>query len=249
MKYKKPFFFLNSVKLGERYTYWETLLDSLKPFLKNIHQIPSLTIIKENGFDYQELPEGTLLVGYFQSHKYFSFYKEIIYNFLKLDIKKNIVKNKLPLLFSDDNNILISTHFRFGDYTKYPHIYPLLDINYYNNALSYIVNQLTLKNINVIYFCEDDSLLIVENIINTLKSNFPTITFQRADEQLNDWEQMLLMSLCHHNIIANSTFSWWGAYLNSHINKIVCHPEKWFCNKNTPDLFLDDWVSISTDPL
>jgi len=56
------------------------------------------------------------------------------------------------------------------------------------------------------------------------------------------------MSLCNHNIIANSTFSWWGAYLNSNVGNIVCYPEQWFmpeAKKDTSDLFLEDWVAIN----
>lgn len=262
MKYKKPFFFLNIVKLGDeshntivRYTYWETLLTALIPFLKNMTEIPPLAIIREYGFEYKEIPEnveknmGTLLVGYFQSPKYFNFYKEFIYKLLKLDTKKLLVKNKNNNLFVDLNSSLISMHFRFGDYEKYPHIYPLLDINYYSNALSYMIMNLPFKNNKIIlYFCEQESILKVKNIIDVLKANFPTITFQRADDNLSDWEQMLLMSLCNHNIIANSTFSWWGAYLNSNVDQIVCFPDKWFMpevNKDTSDLFLENWVPIS----
>jgi hypothetical protein len=64
---------------------------------------------------------------------------------------------------------------------------------------------------------------------------------------LEDWEQMLLMSLCNHNIIANSTFSWWGAYLNDNPGKIVCYPEHWFMpevKKDVTDLFEEDWIKI-----
>jgi hypothetical protein len=161
-----------------------------------------------------------------------------------------IVNNRVKLNFNDIYTI--SMHFRFGDYKKYPNIYPLLDYSYYKNALSYILNEIASlrlqKEIVVLYFCEDDSLLESENIIGKLQKSFPKIRFQRADNKLEDWEQMILMSLCHHNIIANSTFSWWGAYLNSNMGNIICYPEQWFTpesGKDTSDLFLEDWVPIS----
>lgn len=263
-KYSKPFFFLNNHQLGNgsngstiRYTYWETFLTSLKPFLKNINEIPQLTFITENDFVYQELPNnfnknyGTLLVGYFQSPKYFDKYKDLICKLLKIDFKKTSVKNKVLINFDTINSI--SIHFRFGDYKKYPNIYTLLSEKYYINALNIIVNELEQRNTNVeiqknnvvLYFCENDSISEVEEIINGLKKHFLHITFIRVDADLADWEQMLLMSLCQHNIIANSTFSWWGAYLNSNSNKIVCYPEEWFrpeANKDTSDLFLEEWI-------
>ena len=104
------------------------------------------------------------------------------------------------------------------------------------------------KDIVVLYFCENESITEVEEIIHSLKNTFYYIQFVRAEPELEDWEQMLLMSLCEHNIIANSSFSWWGAYLNSNSCKIVCYPEQWFrpeTNKDTSTLFLEDWTPIS----
>jgi hypothetical protein len=262
MKYAKPFFFLNNNQLGSglngvtiRYTYWTTFLTSIKPFLKNINEIPKLKMISETDFKYNEIPhpflkqlEGTLLVGYFQSPKYFENYKEIICKLLKIDIQKLIVKPKISIDYNEVTTI--SIHFRFGDYKKYPNIYPLLDITYYNNALCYLLNELSKLNLKkplcLLYFCEDESLCEVEEIINKIrdKQHFQLI---RGGANLSDWEQMLCMSLCEHNIISNSTFSWWGAYLNSNLTKIVCYPEKWFmkeANKDTSDMFLDDWIPI-----
>jgi hypothetical protein len=263
IKYTKPFFFLNNHQLGNgsngstiRYTYWETFLTALKPFLKNMNDIPELLYIYEKDFTYSVLPEnfekkyGTLLVGYFQSPRYFDKCKETICKLLKIDFKKMLVKHKTKINFNEIYSI--SMHFRFGDYKKYPTIYPLLVHQYYNNALSYILNEITAfnveKDIVILYFCEEDSVSEVEEIINTIRQpNYPLVKFQRADTNLDDWEQMLLMSLCDYNIIANSTFSWWGAYLNSNNGKIVCYPEQWFmleANKDTSDLFLEDWVPI-----
>jgi len=267
LKYSKPFFFLNNHQLGNlasgvtiRYTYWESFLTALKPFLKNMSNIPPLLFINERDFKYKELPGnfdknyGTLLVGYFQSPKYFDNCKDMIYRLLKIDLKKLIVRNKVKINL--DEVYTISMHFRFGDYKKYPHIYPLLGYKYYNNALSHILNKISelfvnKKQIIVIYFCENESFSEVEEIINTIKQpNYSLVKFEKADSTLNDWEQMLLMSLCNHNIIANSTFSWWGAYLNTNVDKIVCYPEQWFMQetkKDTSDLFLEDWIKISCD--
>ena len=256
----KHFFFLNNFQLGNgsngatiRYTYWNTFLSALYPFLRNINEMPQLTYITENNFKYQVLPKNstsacTLLVGYFQSPKYFNNYKDTIYKLLKIDLKKTIVKNKILIDFNETT--YISAHFRFGDYKKYPNIYTLLTETYYKNALNNILKDglKEIKNdVKVLYFCENDSINEVNEIIVSLKSDFPQITFIRADPQLEDWEQMLLMSLCQHNIIANSTFSWWGAYLNTNPAKIVCYPDQWFspdAKKDTSDLFLDDWKKI-----
>jgi hypothetical protein len=81
-----------------------------------------------------------------------------------------------------------------------------------------------------------------------MQDKFPMVGFTKANDEIEDWEQMVMMSCCKHNIIANSTFSWWAAYFNQNSDKIVCYPEKWFGTKNahldTSDLFPDDWVSF-----
>ena len=131
LQFSKPFFFLNNYQLGDgsngttiRYTYWDTFLTSLKPFLKELNTIPPLLFIKENSFNYKELPKtiennkGKLLVGYFQSPKYFEKYKEAVYKLLKIDLKKQVVKKKSQIQF-DNKHCFISMHFRFGDYKKY----------------------------------------------------------------------------------------------------------------------------------
>ncbi len=261
IKYTKPFFFLNNEQLTNgsivRHTYWNTFLTSIKTFLKDINEIHQISFkfIYEKHFTYQELPNNfdkthsNLLVGYFQSPKYFNNYKTTICNLLKIKSQQNTIKNKININLNEIYTI--SMHFRFGDYKKHPTVYPLLVYNYYNNALSYILNNPSLinnkKDIVILYFCEDESLFEVEDIVNMIRQNYKLVKFKRADNTLEDWEQMLLMSLCNDNIIANSTFSWWGAYLNSNQGHTVCYPEQWFmpeANKDTSDLFLDDWIRI-----
>lgn len=264
LKNNKPFFFLNTNQLGNghngvtiRYTYWDTLFSKMKPFLKDINSIPKMLIIPEENFMYNELPVnknniGALLVGYFQSPKYFDVYKNVICKLLGLDVKINTVKQKVSNNL--ENVISISMHFRFGDYKKYPHIYPLLNTNYYKTALQYILKNMAINEeipIVVYYFCEIESILEVEKIIYEMKKTIGTsIKFKRVEDELCDWEQMIFMSLCNHNIIANSTFSWWGAYLNSNNDAIVCYPEQWFMPQryvDTSDLFVNNWTQISID--
>ena len=73
---------------------------------------------------------------------------------------------------------------------------------------------------------------------------FPNLEILICDYNIEDWEQMLLMSLCQHNIIANSSFSWWGAYFNNN-EKIVCYPSIWNGSTNEiDDLFPKNWNKI-----
>jgi len=100
---------------------------------------------------------------------------------------------------------------------------------------------------NVFYFCQKEDNIVVTEIINKLKTKFINVSFFKIDDELPDWKQLLLMSCCDHNIIANSTFSWWGAYFNANLDKIVCYPNKWFgisIQHKTDDLFPSEWNKV-----
>jgi hypothetical protein len=247
-----PFFFLNEYQLGNRYTYWNSFLFALQPFLKKTN-IPKLEMIRETTFRYQTLPSiqtsHIMLVGYYQSPLYFDNYKNIICKLIKLEQQQHIVKVNEKLEFDLDNTV--SLHFRLGDYKKYPTIHPILKETYYRNAVAAILSNQTNKNVKtVLFFCENEDIDEVNATIFYLQSQFPFLQFVRANPLLEDWEQLLLMSLCKYNVIANSTFSWWGAYLNNNDNKIVCYPSKWFgpdAGHDTSTLFPGNWTRISVD--
>ena len=140
--------------------------------------------------------------------------------------------------------------------------HPIIPDTYYINSLIHIINKTNKENWNIYYACEredDDKVLIrIENIkqyFNSLPEQIPHsglcsgkdrpfsdervkhLNFIKIPNDMEDWEQLLLMSGCQHNIIANSTFSWWSAYLNENNDKIVCYPELWFGPaKNNLDL-------------
>jgi hypothetical protein len=264
MKYNKSFFFLNIDKLGIsitiRYTYWNSFLSELKPFLKNSDQIPQqLVTIKEQKFNYEPISEnlydgyGVVLNGYYQSYKYFQRYKDIIYKLLKIEFKKRVIMEREQIRSKLNFDKTISLHFRLGDYKFFPNKHPILPCNYYCNSISFILNdEYDFNEENkcktVLYFCENNDMEDVEKTVTKLRIHFPQIHFQRANPTLSDWEQLMLMSVCKHNIIANSTFSWWGAYFNSNVSNIICYPERWFgpmLNHDTSDMFPEDWIKIN----
>jgi hypothetical protein len=234
---------------GKRHTYWDTFLFRLKPFLRPFFR--KMTIFREEGFEYNSIPlhklmgADTCLHGYFQSYKYFNDTFPTIYRMLQIEEQKNQLISTLS--YKLDNNS-ISIHFRLGDYKNLSHVYPILAMSYYENAIRVIMRETGKTEFTMVYFCEDADLLDVLEMVNSLKELFDKCNFIRCPENLEDWEQMLLMSCCRHNIIANSSFSWWGAYLNTwNKNKIVCYPERWFqdaAGHNTKDLCPGEWVQI-----
>jgi len=265
IKTKNPFWFSNKKQLGEfgqgitvRYTYWETFLKSLKPFIKDKDCTNNMHIIRETGFEYTSLEEiynkdtEILLFGYFQSSLYFEENKTQIFKLIKLEQSKQLVRELYTKKNTIDLSKTISLHFRIGDYKLYPDAHPILDINYYKIALHYILDNQKDNNScnNILYFFEQKDIEEVSEKIDILKQIFININFIPIDNSivLEDWQEMLLMSLCKHNIIANSSFSWWGAYLNDTIQKIVCYPEVWFGtnlkNNCLKDLFPKDWIKI-----
>jgi hypothetical protein len=257
IKSKNQFKFLNTVKLGGgstivRYTFWETFLSKLKSFLVNEYP-QNILVCREKGFPYNELPyqqfqdKHIMIHGYFQSYKYFKDNYNMISRIIALDNKKNELLNKMNLTseYFDDK---VCMHFRLGDYKKIQQFHPLATYQYYERSLHHMCDTLHNKISTILYFCEDEDIDDVLNTINKLTDKFPELTFTRGENTLADWEQMLLMSCCHHNIIANSSFSWWGAYFNSHNDKIVCYPSVWFgpsAGHDTRDLCPPEWVKIN----
>jgi hypothetical protein len=198
------------------------------------------------------LGKDVCLYGYFQNYKYFANNFDFICKIIGInEIKERTFKKYINNInINSNNNIstdyfkdMTSMHFRIGDYKKCPDVYYIMEYEYYKNALL-LIDSMGNNASNILYFCEDQDISDVNQIIDKLKQDFSKILFTRASTQLSDWEQMMVMSCCKNNIIANSTFSWWAALFNTNINKIVCYPEKWLKKIETSDLFLPEWNKI-----
>lgn len=176
-----------------------------------------------------------ILEGYFQSEKYFIEYEnEIRKDFEITSTFKQITLKTIENIKKVNS---VSIHFRRGDYIGNS-THETDKTEYYKEALSFIQNKVE----NPVFFIFSDD-------INWVKKNFKT-SFETHYIDFNDpesnYEDLKLMSSCKHNIIANSSFSWWGAWLNSNPDKIVIAPKKWFNDEklNYKDVIPQEWIKF-----
>jgi hypothetical protein len=240
---------------NDRKTYWET--DIFKNILSCIvenDKIPELPILWEHDLGNQDIPEikgHFKLHGYFQNEKHFKDNFDKIYNFLEIENTKSKIKEEYKEYFTCENTV--SIHFRLGDYKHLSHIHPIIDINYYKKSLEMLSNETQCENFNVLYFYEKEDEFIINNYVKNLKeyilqNSKKNIKFIPIDTNIEDWKQLLLMSCCKHNIIANSSFSWWSAYFNTYKNKKVIYPSIWFSenvNKKSTDMCPKEWIQMN----
>ena len=249
IEFKHYYFFFNeenTIGCTKRTTYWNTLLNKVVLFNKE-QNVDFHFIVKEDPeyttktiLDFP-IDKYILLYGYFQSYKYFYLHYDEIYKLLEIEQKKQQVLLNCVYYNKTLLNSCCSMHFRIGDYYYLQDYHNILTLDYYKNAL------LKVNTSFVLYFCEEKDKKTVKKMITSLRILFPSIIFYKIHSYLSDWEQLLLMSLCKNNIIANSTFSWWGAYLNSNKDKIVCYPKQWYGpkkNVSTKDLFPPNWIVV-----
>lgn len=187
---------------------------------------------REPCFSYKEIPysSGMDLIGYFQSEKYFKQSKDSIYRYFEFtdEIQEEINKQ----YFKYKELKTASIHIRRGDYLKYPDIHPVCDAKYYNDAMA---------RLNMV-----DKFLVFSDDPKWCKENFDLNVCDVIEGNV-DFVDMGLMSKCDHNIIANSSFSWWGAWLNKNPEKIVIAPNNWFGEngpKDTGDLIPEGWIIL-----
>ena len=186
-------------------------------------------IYNEHNFTFEKeifsISDNTAIEGYFQSYKYFEKYEDIIKK--EFTFKTPILDKAKQIVNQYPNPV--SINIRRGDYVTNPN-YWVVTPEYLNKALQNFSDK-------------EYTFLIISDDIPWCKEIFPEgVVFM---ENNTPFEDLCIMSLCDHNILSNSTFSWWAAYLNQNKNKKVIVPSNWFIpEKSLTDLYLPEWIQI-----
>ena len=192
-------------------------------------------------FDYKEVirEDDAFYDGYWQNEKNFLPIREkVIHTFAFSDFEDE--KNK-ALAEKLKGVRAASCHLRRGDYLTDP-VYGVCNSNYYENAVKEL-NEMVNPDMYCIF--SDDIEWCKENLVGLIGKD-KEVVFVDWNKGKESYRDIQLMSLCHYNIIANSSFSWWGAWLNDHEDKVVLAPEIWMNKPLVNDPICDSWKRIST---
>lgn len=178
--------------------------------------------------------------GFYQEYRYPASLPFGTFTFKKTDL---YTKTDICTRISDCNSV--SLHIRGGDYlekTTQDEFGGICTTEYYRNALSFMHN--TIQNIHIFVFTND--MTYAKTILGNIGQDNNCTYVQQSMFSDDPGFDLFLMSQCKHNIIANSTYSWWGSFLNSNKNKIVIAPQKWNNNIgfDAHILLADDWIKI-----
>ena len=220
-------------------------------YLKNEKIYRLLNKIKKSKFNYYKeknyfvydegLAKATTpayLDGYWQSYRYLDFHKSQLLKDFEFRTQPNEKNQNLINRMGEISSVAV--HIRRGDYLsnkEYSRVHNVLELDYYDDAFKLLKNKISDPQF---YIFSDDIDWAKENISIDSKCTFIHNPKESSIEDLR------LMKSCKHNIIANSTFSWWGAWLNSHPNKIVIAPKKWLKTnlEQNSDLIPKEWMRI-----
>lgn len=202
-----------------------------------------LNFYHEPHFEYSKyafrIKSNTYIEGFFQSEKYFEHIKDEILTAFTFKTKPDKFNQYLIDEMKKSNSV--SIHIRRGDYVqkkRYQDLYATCSLNYYRRGVEYIASKYS-----------NPKLFIFSDDIQWAKTNWDLpyeSVFVNTNSGEKSYEDMRLMSNCKHNIIANSSFSWWGAWLNNNKEKIVIAPKKWFNDGriNQDDVIPSEWIKL-----
>lgn len=177
------------------------------------------------------------LYGYFQSEKYYAGNEQLVRNLFQFPA--TWYQEYSELIKSIESSTAVSVHFRRGDYVNDAvtgSFHGICSLDYYKQAFALMGKKIVSPHF---YIFSDDIQWVEEQV----EGWAPNISFVKGNNDAPAWMDMMLMSKCKHHIIANSSFSWWGAWLNSNKNKIIIAPSTWFKRVET-DIIPSEWISL-----
>lgn len=206
-----------------------------------------INLYSEPHFEYDEnilnLKPNTYIEGFFQSEKYFSDVEKELRNDFQFKSQPDEKNQELLEKIKETNSI--SLHIRRGDYVqkkRYQDVYAACPLTYYEKGVEYIAKRLSNPTLfTTLFIFSDDIEWVKEN----LKLPYESVYVSHNTGE-KSFEDLRLMSECRHNIIANSSFSWWGAWLNNNKEKIVIAPERWFNDEKIvqTDVIPPSWIRL-----
>ena len=211
--------------------------------INKVLRLPSLPVVREKGFEFDsaifDAPASCVLAGYWQSPKYFAAIEPQIRS--EFTIKDKLDGRNQELARQISESMAVSLHVRRGDYVENAltnRYHGTCSPEYYRSAEQLLRDRI--GNIRLFVFSDDPDWAEAK-----LRFVSP-VTIVRHNGPDRDYEDLRLMTLCSHHIIANSTFSWWGAWLCPNPDKVVIAPRNWFkeANNRTDDLIPEDWIKI-----
>lgn len=184
----------------------------------------------------EKILENVYFKGFWQDKYYIEevkneIYRNVIYNSFELSEKN---KQLLSVMKEKD---CTSIHIRRGDYLHHSNFQGICTEKYYTNAIDYIDKNTN----NALFIVFSDDISWCKKTLQKLNDRVVYVDWNEGE---NSYLDMYLMSNCNNNIIANSTFSWWGAFLNQNKSKVVVCPSKWNNVSNKNRLMMDGWIGI-----
>lgn len=182
---------------------------------------------------------GGIIVGMHQNYRFAEMVKDDLLESFKFNKWHEDKLKRMADSMEKENSI--SIHVRRGDYTSKNNVAYYGNIcteRYYENAMKYMEERI--ENCRFYFFSDD-----IEDIKEHYRMKNAVYVERSMFDAYEDWYDMYLMSVCKHNIIANSTFSWWGAWLNQHDGRIVVAPTKWINTCDYQDIYPGEWIQIS----
>lgn len=174
--------------------------------------------------------------GYWQAANYFYGIEDKIKEAFRF---KPLDSDNLKLICKLQSSPSVSIHVRRGDYVTNAGFGGICDLDYYSRAIDYALEHV--KN-PVFYIFSNDLKWCKENLTPLMKNN--PYVFVNHNKGSDSYKDMELMSFCHTNIIANSSFSWWGAFLNHNKDALVICPKKWSNHCVNDDVYVKTWIKI-----